>query len=633
MPQSKTTEHKKAPLPIMMLGALGVVFGDIGTSPLYAVKETILAIQHHGGHDLVDMYGLLSILFWLLMIIVSFKYVSMVLYADNKGEGGTFSMLALNIKLTAHRPWLHYGIGLLGILGGCLFYSDAVITPAISVLSAVEGVNVYYDGLRPFVIPATLTVIILLFCIQRFGTGRVGALFGPITLVWFLSIAAFGLISILKTPAILLALNPYYAFAFIEHNPLMAFFACGAIVLAITGAEALYADMGHFGRRPIQFSWILVCSCLMLNYFGQGALVLRAPEITTADNFNPFYMLVPEHMMIPMVILAAMATTIASQATISGAFSLTRQAIQLGYLPRMRIVHTSKSEMGQIYMPFVNWAMLTAVIFVVALFQTSSGLAWAYGIAVVGTMLLTTISLSIVMLRKWHWPVFVVVGFVIFFGGIEAVLLLANLLKVFSGGWLPLLTATILFTFLTTWYSGQRILYHTMSEKAQHVRDFVEHLVKENYRRVPGTAVYMTPRKHLVPEPLLMNLRHNKVLHEKIVLLTISVVNEPTLSEGERIEIHELSHDFFRIILRYGYMEEPNLERTLATCTFHGGQIIGPETSFILGREMIVPTPGTGMAIWREHLYAWMKRNAGSAVDFYRVPASKVIEIGGQYEI
>ncbi len=629
---SSAEGSKNAALPGLMLAALGIVYGDIGTSPLYAIKEAF-AGHHAPDAAMTNVMGILSMVFWLLMIIVSFKYVALVLRADNKGEGGDFALLALNLKLTENRPWLHYGIGLLGILGGCLFYADAVITPAISVLSAVEGLKVYYTGLTPFVIPAAVTILVVLFCIQRFGTARVGTLFGPITFLWFCSIGALGLISISQSPGILAALNPYYALHFIVMHPMDAFFACGSIVLVVTGAEALYADMGHFGRFPIRLTWLFVAIALVLNYFGQGALLLRAPGITQDPLFNPFYMLVPEHLLLPMVILATLATTIASQATISGAFSITRQAIQLGYLPRMRIFHTSSQEQGQIYMPLVNWLMLLAVVFVIFLFGSSSALASAYGIAVTGAMMVTTFAISIVMVKKWHWPmawVGIVLGVIL---SIESVLLAANILKIWSGGWLPLLMALVLFTLLTSWFRGQRILADRLAQKSISVRDFVDDFVKQSYRRVPGTAVYMTPRKHIIPETLLLNLKYNKVLHETIILLTIQIMNEPVVDHADRFGIHELTENFYRVTLRYGFIEEPNLERDLSLCRYNDAPIFEVDTTFFLGRESILPTPGDGMAIWREHLYAWMKRNAGSAADFYRVPAGKVLEIGGQYEI
>ncbi len=626
------TPPRKTKLPILMLGALGVVYGDIGTSPLYAVKEAFSG-SHGATVGMANVMGILSMMFWLLMIIVTIKYVVLVLRADNKGEGGDFALLALNLKLTAQRPWLHYGIGLLGILGGCLFYADAVITPAISVLSAVEGIKFYYVGLKPYILPITLTILVLLFCIQRFGTARVGFLFGPITLLWFISIGLLGLISIVQTPQILAALSPFQAITFIWNNPLVAFMACGAIVLVVTGAEALYADMGHFGRLPIRLSWVLVAVSLVLNYFGQGALLLRAPELAEAKFFSPFYMLVPDMLLLPMVVLATLATTIASQATISGAFSITRQAMQLGYLPRLKFIHTSSSEMGQIYLPFVNWAMLAAVVMVVLIFQTSSNLAAAYGIAVTGAMMVTTIAISIVMVKKWNWPWPVAAGVVGFFVVIEGFLLAANITKISSGGWLPLLMAFILFTLLTTWFRGQKILYQTMAIQSQALRDFIEDMVKNNYRRVPGTAIYMTARKHIVPPALMMNLDVNKVLHETIVLLTIQVTNEPRVPDDERFKVHELANEFYRVTLYYGFLDEPNIDRDLQACRFEKRLILDDDTTFFMGNEAIVPTRGSGMAIWREHIYAWMKRNAGSARDFYRVPPGKVMEIGGHYEI
>ncbi len=631
-PPDSSNMVKKSTLPALMFGALGVVFGDIGTSPLYALKEAFGG-PHAVGADPSTVMGILSMMFWLLMIIVSVKYVILVLWADNKGEGGDFALLALNLKLTAQRPWLHYGIGLLGILGGCLFYADAVITPAISVLSAVEGVQVVSHQFDDYVLPVTLLILLCLFALQRSGTARVGFLFGPITFAWFISIAIIGMVSIVETPAILGALSPHYAAIFIWNNPLTAFIACGAIVLVITGAEALYADMGHFGRTPIRLTWIFVAACLILNYFGQGALLVRNPGLATGPDFNPFYQLVPSGFIMPVLVLATLATAVASQATISGAFSITRQAMQLGYLPRMKMVHTSSSEMGQIYIPFINWAMLVAVIIMVVSFQTSSGLASAYGIAVTGAMMVTTCAISIVMIRKWQWPVPVVILVLGFFLMIEGMLLAANVTKIMSGGWVPLMVALFLFTLLTTWFRGQKILSQVLSHARVSVRDFAEDFVKQNYRRVPGVGVYMTPRKHVLPEPMVLNLKYNKVLHERVILLTVQTTNEPFAERDERYDIQELADNFYRVIIRYGFLDEPNLDRDMRACIHHDELLFGDDVAFFLGHESVIPTRGTGMAIWREHIYAWMKRNAGSAVDFYRVPPRKVMEIGGQYEI
>lgn len=625
-----TDSTSKPALPLLMLGALGVVYGDIGTSPLYTIKE---AFSGPHGAGLPHVMGILSMVFWLLMVSVTGKYISLVLRADNKGEGGNFSLLALNLRLTAQRPWLHYGIGLLGILGGCLFYADAVITPAISVLSAVEGIEIYYKRLHIYIIPLTVVILVALFAMQRFGTGRVGTLFGPITLMWFTAIGLIGALSIFETPAILHAINPYYCLQFILQHPHQAFLSAAAVMLAITGAEALYADMGHFGRRPIQYTWMYVGTMLVFSYFGQGALLLRDPNVTTNPDFNPFYMIVPDAFLLPMVGLATLATAVASQAMISGAFSVTRQAIQLGYIPRMRIIHTSSSTIGQIYIPLVNWLILVGVLMAVFLFQTSSGLAAAYGIAVMGTMIVTTIAMSIVMIKKWHWPAWVAFLLVILMLCVEVPLFAANLTKVATGGWLPLLIGLILFTLLTSWFRGQRILAQTINDKSMAVREFADDLVKQNYRRVPGTAIYMTPRKHAVPEPLMMNLTFNKILHETVILLTVQVMNEPMIEKGERVEVQELADGFFRVILRYGFMEEPNIERDLMSCVHDDHPLIENDSTFFLGRETVMPTPGSGMAIWREQLYAWMKRNAGSAIDFYRVPSHKVMEIGGHYDI
>jgi KUP system potassium uptake protein len=620
----------KSALPVLMLGALGVVYGDIGTSPLYAIKEAFSG-PHAAGMQ--HVMGVLSMVFWLLMVSVTGKYISLVLRADNKGEGGNFSLLALNLRLTAQRPWLHYGIGLLGILGGCLFYADAMITPAISVLSAVEGLGVYYDRLDKFVIPIALLILISLFVMQRFGTGHMGALFGPITLIWFSAIGFFGIASILETPEILGAISPHYVVSYIFNYPHEAFLTAAAAMLVITGAEALYADMGHFGRRPIRYTWMFVGVMLVASYFGQGALLIRNPEVVNDPDFSPFFMIVPESVVLPVVVLATLATIVASQAMISGAFSMTRQAIQLGYIPRMRIIHTSHAAMGQIYIPLVNWLLLAGVILAVLMFQTSSGLASAYGIAVMGTMVVTTSAMSIVMVKKWHWNPWVAFVLVVLLWSVELPLFAANLTKVATGGWLPLLVALVLFTLLTSWFRGQRILAQTINEHAVSVREFADDMVKQNYRRVPGTAVYMTPRKHAVPQPLLMNLKFNKILHETVILMTLQITNEPTVDVSERYDIQELSENFFRVVLRYGFTEEPNLEQDLKNCRHDDHPLLEEDVVFFLGHETIVPTPGSGMAVWREQLYAWMKRNAVSAVHYYGVPSERVMEIGGQYDI
>ncbi len=605
------------------------MYGDIGTSPLYALKEAF-APSHGLSISEYNVFSVLSMMFWLLTILVSIKYVLLVLRADNKGEGGDFALLALNLKLTAGKLKLNYFIALIGILGGCLFYSDAVITPAISVLSAVEGLKIITPQLDPYIIPITLTILICLFMIQRFGTGKMGVLFGPITFVWFASIGFLGLISIIQTPNILFALNPYYGVAFAFENPHVAFMTLGVLVLVVTGAEALYADMGHFGRKPIQIAWFsIVCPCLTLNYFGQGALLLRDSKAIE----NPFYLLVPEWGLIPMVILATAATTIASQATISGAFSLTRQAIQLGFLPRMKILHTSEKEFGQIYIPLVNWMMLISVLFVVVAFKTSSGLAAAYGIAVSSAMFVTTFAVAIVMLRKWRWNPWLVSLIVIVFASLEGALVTANMTKIASGGWLPMATALLLFVALTTWFRGQKMLTQLLNAASIPVKQFIEDLSEKHYIRVPGTAVYMTPRRHVVPDVLVQNLKHNKVLHEKVILLTALTANEPRVNDDDRLEIQDLGQGFFRVLVWFGFMEETNIRRALTLCRLEGLNIDMDETSFFLGHETVVPTVGSGMALWREHLYSWMKKNGRSAVDFYHVPQHKVLEIATRYEI
>jgi len=613
---------------LLVVGAIGVVFGDIGTSPLYALKE-VFGSQHPMPLSEANVLGALSLVFYTLMVVVTLKYVTLILRADNRGEGGILALLALVVRLTRQQKRLRYVLGMLGIFGATLFYGDAVITPAISVLSAVEGLEVIAPQLHPYIVPTALTVLIALFLIQSYGTGKVGAFFGPITLLWFATIATLGVASVVKTPEVLAALQPMYAYRFFADHPLISFIALGAVVLAVTGTEALYADMGHFGRGPIQVAWIFVVwPALLANYFGQGALLLRDPKAAE----NPFYLLAPDWFLAPLVVLATAATVIASQAVISGAFSLTRQAIQLGLLPRMQISHTSAREEGQIYIPLVNWLLLFGVVFLVLEFRSSSGLAAAYGMAVTGAMMVDTLLVGAVMVLMWNWPravAAVVVGTLL---AIDATFFAANTLKFLSGGWLPLAIALALFTVLTTWRHGRRLVIARKKENAIGRDDFIK-LMADEIPRVPGTAVFMTGDRDIAPGALLHNLKHNKVLHERVVFLTVKVEEVPFVSESERVEIKDLGKNFYRLVTHYGFMQQPDIPAALALATRAGLPFDMMETTFVLGRETVIPTKLPGMAIWREHMFAWMMRNATSANDFFRIPANRVVELGSQIEI
>jgi KUP system potassium uptake protein len=612
----------------LIVGAIGVVFGDIGTSPLYALKE-VFGSAH--GMELTDanVLGALSLIFWTLAIIVSAKYVTLILRADNHGEGGILALLALVVRLTRDNRRLRYVLGLLGVFGATLFYGDAVITPAISVLSAVEGLEVIAPQLHPFVVPVSLTVLIALFLIQAFGTGRVGVFFGPLTALWFATLAVLGIGSIAETPAVLAAVHPVYAYRFFADHPLISFIALGAVVLAVTGTEALYADMGHFGRGPIRIAWVgVVWPALLANYFGQGALLLRRPEAVE----NPFFLLAPEWFLVPLVALATCATVIASQAVISGAFSLTQQAIQLGLLPRMRITHTSAREGGQIYISLVNWLLLVGVVFLVLEFRSSSGLAAAYGMAVTGAMMVDTILVGAVMVMLWRWPRPLAAAIVGVLLVIDFTFFAANALKFFAGGWLPLLIALALFVVLTTWRRGRQLLIARKKERAIGRDDFIR-LMADEIPRVPGTAVFLTGDRDIAPGALLHNLKHNKVLHERVVFLTVKVEDVPFIAEADAIDFKDLGKNFYRLLLRYGFMQQPDIPRALELCAARGLPFEMMETTFVLGRDTVIPTKDPGMALWREHLFAWMTRNAASAKDFFRIPANRVVELGSQIEI
>jgi KUP system potassium uptake protein len=611
----------------LIVGAIGVVYGDIGTSPLYALKECFTG-PHPLPPDPVHIFGVLSLVFWAVMIVVSFKYTMLLMRANNKGQGGSLALLALVNQVT-HKTWLAPVVVALGISAGALFYGDSMITPAISVLSAVEGLQVALPGLDMYVVPITMVVLLTLFLLQRRGSTFVGRLFGPIMIVWFITIATIGVVNIVKEPRIFAALNPWYAIQFFTLYKMQAFFALGSVVLALTGGEALYADMGHFGKRPIRRAWFyMVMPALMLNYFGQGALLLLTPDAVV----NPFYRMVPSWGALPMVVLATAATVIASQAVITGAFSISRQAMQLGFLPRMATIHTSASEMGQIYIPFVNWMLLISVMALVLGFQSSSHLAAAYGVAVTGTMLIDTILVSIAMFMLWRWNVWmagaIAVGLLI----VDVAFFAANLTKIFHGGWFPLAVGLSVFILLTTWKKGRELLFNRRAEDAMPVDAFLKSL-NPSITRVTGTSVFLSGTTEGVPHALLHNLKHNRVVHERVVFLTVITEEVPHIPEEERLEIQHLGRRFYRIILRYGYIDETDVPAALRAATRFNFEFNDMETSFFLGRETVMPSRRPGMALWREHLFAWMMRSATSAMDFFKLPPNRVVEMGTQVEI
>ena len=629
--------HPEGSLAKLAVGAIGIVYGDIGTSPIYAFRETF-AGHHQLTPDALHIYGVLSLIFWSMMIIVSLKYLTIVMRADNKGEGGSLALLALiNRSLGAERgrkKWTG-GIVLLGVFATALFYGDSMITPAISVLSAVEGLTTVNAGLQPYVIPLAIGILVGLFAIQSHGTARVGLLFAPIMLLYFATLAVLGVSHIMSHPAVLYEMfNPWNAMEFFLDEPLPAFIAMGSVVLAVTGAEALYADMGHFGRNPIRVSWIFfVMPALLLNYMGQGAMLLaQAPADALETVKNPFFYLAPEMLRLPLVLLATAATIIASQAVISGAFSVTQQAIQLGFIPRLRITHTSEKARGQIYIPIVNWALMIMVIALVLTFQSSSNLAAAYGIAVTGAMAIDTVLIAVVLFGMWKWNRWVTIGLLAVFFTIDLLYFSANLLKVPDGGWFPLVVGVFAFTLLTTWARGRKLMIDRMNEAALPMEVFIKS-ASASAARVPGTAVFMTTSMTGVPHALLHNLKHNKVLHERVMLLTIRIEDIPFVTEDKRVESKDYGNGFFRVILRYGFMEEINVPTALAEIKGLGPQCKMMDTSFFLARQTLIPSARPGMAIWRERLFAWMLRNAESAMEFFKLPTNRVIELGSQVEI
>jgi KUP system potassium uptake protein len=633
-PQEASQGHARGPLYKLAIGAIGIVFGDIGTSPIYAFRETF-AGHHTLIPDQLHIYGVLSLIFWSMMIIVTLKYVTIIMRADNKGEGGSLALLALiNRTLGSKKKWTS-GIILLGVFATALFYGDSMITPAISVLSAVEGLTTVNARLEPFVIPIAITILIGLFAIQARGTARVGLLFGPVMIFYFLVISVLGVSHIINHPAVILAMiNPLNAYHFFAADFMRAFIAMGSVVLAVTGAEALYADMGHFGRKPIRFSWLyFVLPALLLNYMGQGAMILSSdPVDALAKVKDPFFYLAPDMFRLPLVLLATAATVIASQAVISGAFSVTQQAIQLGFIPRLRITHTSESAAGQIYIPIVNWVLMTMVILLVLTFRTSSNLAAAYGIAVTGAMLIDSVLISVVLRHMWNWNRYAVAALLALFFTVDGAYLSANLVKIPDGGWFPLLVGAIAFTFLTTWAKGRQLMITRMNEASLPMEIFIKSAAP-SAARVPGTAVFMTSSASGVPHALLHNLKHNKVLHDRVILLTVRIEDVPYVTEEKRLETKDYGSGFYRVILRYGFMEEVNVPAALAQLKDIGPQCKMMDTSFFLARQTLLASSRPGMAIWREKLFAWMLRNAESAMEFFKLPTNRVVELGSQVEI
>lgn len=616
----------KQKLPMLILGAIGVVYGDIGTSPLYALKETFA-----GHHPLpvieANILGVLSVMFWTIMLLVSLKYVIVIMRADNNGEGGSLALLALASELNSKRPKTKWLLAILGIFAAALFYGDSMITPAISVLSAVEGLNVVAPQFSSYVLPITLMVLTALFMVQKHGTGTVGMAFGPIMIFWFATLGLLGALSIAHSPHVLLALNPIYAFNFLVLDPWLSFLTLGSVVLAVTGGEALYTDMGHFGKFPIRLTWFsFVLPALVLNYFGQGALLLNNPQ--SID--SPFYLLAPSWALMPMVLLATAATVIASQAVISGAFSVASQSVQMGYLPRMEIRQTSEKAHGQIYVPLTNWTLYLAVVYLVLTFQTSSNLAAAYGIAVTGTMLIDTILITFVLVA-WRWSPLLLIPLIGTFFCVDLAYFSANALKIPQGGWFPLGIATISFTVLTTWKRGRKLLFDEIARRSVSVKTIIDGT--DSVNRVHGTAIFLATINEGAPAALLHNLKHNQVLHERNILLTVIIENKPYVTKGNRLLIDDLGKNFYRLRIFYGFMETPDVPAALELCASRGLPIDMMATSFFISRALIVSAPNPGMIKWREQLFLALSRNAMNAADFFKIPTNRVVEMGTKIEI
>ncbi|MGN6317284.1 potassium transporter Kup [Trinickia sp.] len=630
MTENNHDNVRRHSLPSLALAAIGVVFGDIGTSPLYALKE---AFSPAHGIALTDhsILGVISLLFWAIIFVVSIKYVLFVMRADNNGEGGVLALMALSLRPFSSKSRVTGVLMMLGIFGACMFYGDAVITPAISVISAVEGLEIATPHLSHLVLPITMIILVALFWIQRHGTSLVGKLFGPIMLVWFATLALLGVNHIARAPQIVAALNPYYAFSFMHAHMLQAYVVLGSVFLVLTGAEALYADMGHFGARPIRLAWyVLVMPSLVLNYFGQGALLMQNPKAID----NPFFLMAPDWALLPLVVLSTVATVIASQAVISGAYSLTSQAIQLGYVPRMKVLHTSELAIGQIYVPVVNWLLLFIILCVVVGFKSSDNLAAAYGIAVTTTMVITTVLACVVMVKVWNWNKALVAVIIAAFMAVDIAFFGANLLKVAEGGWLPLGIGALLFFLLMTWYKGRMLVKERTAADGIPLAPFVQGLLAHPPHRVSGTAIYLTGSDSLVPVSLLHNLKHNKVLHERTLFLTFVTHDIPYVRDDERMTLKEVGGGMYLVRAAYGFNETPDVKAVLFELErTHGMQFELMDTSFFLARETVVPTQLPGMSILRERVFAWMHQNAAKPTDFFRIPANRVVELGTKIEI
>ena len=628
MQRGVSVQSSKSSLAALTLGAIGVVYGDIGTSVLYAVKEVFGS--GHVPFTPDNIYGILSIFFWTLTVIVSLKYVVLVLRADNNGEGGLIAMLALASQAVKDKPRLRKVLLAVGIFGTSLFYGDGVITPAISVLSAVEGLEVVSPHFKQYVIPLTLVVLFCLFAVQKRGTSGIGKFFGPVTLIWFLTIAVLGVSHIVTHPEILWAMSPHHAVGFMWAHPGISFIILGAVVLCVTGAEALYADLGHFGKRPIRLAWFGVAMpALTLNYFGQGALLLAEPEAVK----NPFFMMAPDWALVPLVVMATLATVIASQALITGAFSVTKQVIQLGYLPRLNILHTSVRDTGQIYIPLVNWGLFVAIVLAVVMFRSSSNLAAAYGIAVTLDMLITTILTFFVIRFGWGYPLALCIAATGCFFAVDLAFFASNLLKLFQGGWFPLMIGGGVFMLMMTWKQGRSLLNDKLRADAIDLKDFLESVFLSPPTRVDGTAVFLTAEPGAVPNALLHNLKHNKVLHRQNLFVTVRNHEVPWIGRDKRLQVEPLGHDCWQVVVQYGFKDDPDIPSALHQLRVQGCDVEPMTTSYFLSRDTIIPTIGSGMAPWREKLFAQMHHNASGAADFLHLPSNAVVELGSKIEI
>ncbi|MDU9398178.1 potassium transporter Kup [Pseudomonas sp. zfem003] len=613
----------------LMVGAVGVCYGDIGTSPLYTLKEVFIGgYGVQANHD--GVLGVLSLIFWSLIWVVSIKYVIFVLRADNEGEGGVMALSALARRAATGRRRLQAMVVAAGLIGAALFYGDSMITPAISVLSAIEGLEIAFDGLEHWVVPLSLVVLVGLFLIQKHGTARIGILFGPVMVAWFLALTALGIYGVAQQPEVLKAMNPAWAVNFFISHPGIGVAILGATVLALTGAEALYADMGHFGRKPIARAWFaLVLPALVLNYFGQGATILVNPEAAR----NPFYLTAPSWALVPLVALSTAATVIASQAVISGAFSLTRQAIQLGYVPRMFIQHTSSQEQGQIYIAAVNWALMVGVVLLVLGFESSAALASAYGVAVTGTMLMTTLLMGVVIWLLWKWPMWMAIPFFLMMLLVDSLFFAANLPKVIQGGAFPVIAGIALFILMTTWKRGRQLLVERLDEGSLPLPLFIASIRSQPPHRVQGTAVFLTARSDAVPHALLHNLLHNQVLHEQVVLLTVVNEDSPRVAPERRFEVDAYGEGFFRVLLHFGFIEDPDIPQALKLCHLNDLDFSPMRTTYFLSRETVIPSKLIGMALWREALFAFLLKNANGNLRYFNLPLNRVIELGTQVEI